>query len=80
MKSFVYPPRKAADAEAALLQTRVDDDSMVGGARGRKEQEEVEEMEADDEEESEETLKKEREWDDFKDGKTCSHSEQVWIP
>ncbi len=56
-----------------MFQTRVADESMVGGGRGRKGEEttgeEGEEMEEDkDEDESEEALKKARDWDEFKDG------------
>lgn len=53
---------------------RVYDNSMVGGARGRKVQETEEEGEdekakEEDEDESEEAIKKARDWDEFKDGK-----------
>lgn len=55
---------------------QVYDDTMVGGARGRRDPETEEQMEEGEkeavkkEDDSEEALKKAREWDEFKDGKT----------
>ena len=63
--------RQSEAIEASMLESRVTDDTMVGGGRGRRSLE-TEEME-EEEEESEETLKKARDWDEFKDGMFFMH-------
>lgn len=50
-----------------MLPGRIQDDSVVGGARGPKDRE-AEEGEEKEEEETAESLKKARDWDEFKDG------------
>ena len=55
-----------------MLPGRIQDDSVVGGARGPKDREAEENGEGEEkekeEEETEESLKKARDWDEFKDG------------